>query len=337
MATKDAGNLFVGVDIGGTKCSVILGNDSGRILEKQRFPTRTDLGPGQAVDAIRTAVSVMVDSGPTSAVKSIGISCGGPLDHVDGIIQSPPNLPGWTDIRITETLSREVGIPAFLQNDANACALAEHRFGAGKGSENMVFLTFGTGLGGGIILNGRLYAGTTGMAGEVGHVRLADDGPIGYGKAGSFEGFCSGGGIERYARQTLAGLIAQGIPIGFLSDNLNIDDVTTETIGNAALAGDPVAREILEESGTWLGRGLSIIIDILNPELIIIGSIFARCRAFLQPAAEKVIRAEALPLAAEACRIVPPALGERIGDMAALCTAIDGACNGARSGVDTRS
>ena len=326
--TDDNVDLYVGIDIGGTKCSVILGDKTGRILEKIRFPTKTPLGPEQAIDALLSAVDRMVrreqPSAPLRAPRAIGISCGGPLDHEQGIIQSPPNLPGWDDIHITEPFETRFGIPAYLQNDADACALAEHRFGAGVGCKNMVFLTFGTGLGGGIILNGRLYGGSTGMAGEVGHIRLADDGPVGYGKSGSFEGFCSGGGIAQLAQHVIQDKLSRGIQVSFLSDPSGIEAVTAEIVGNAALAGDIIAREILEKSGHWLGRGLAIIIDMLNPQLIIIGSIFARCRAFLQPAAEEVIRAEALPQAAAVCRIEPPALGESIGDMAALCTAIDG-------------
>lgn len=149
---------------------------------------------------------------PDAEIRSVGISCGGPLDPVRGIIQSPPNLPGWCDVPITEIVRAKTGVPVFLQNDANACALAEWRFGAGRGTQNMVFLTFGTGLGAGIIVNGGILNGASGMAGECGHVRLASDGPVGYGKAGSFEGFCSGGGLARQGREAAEKAILSGRP-----------------------------------------------------------------------------------------------------------------------------
>src|SRR5690606_15592063 len=132
-------------------------------------------------------------------LAAIGISCGGPLDSRRGVILSPPNLPGWDRIPVVEVFQQAFKVPVALQNDANAGALAEWLWGAGRGSHNMIFLTFGTGMGAGLILNGQLYSGTNDLAGEVGHIRLAPDGPVGYGKAGSFEGFCSGGGIKQLA------------------------------------------------------------------------------------------------------------------------------------------
>lgn len=130
-------------------------------------------------------------------ICGIGISCGGPLDAERGIIQTPPNLPLWKDVPICAILEQQFCIPTRLQNDANACALAEWRFGAGRGTKNMMFITFGTGFGAGLILNGQLYSGTNGNAGEIGHIRLAEYGPSGYGKIGSYEGFCSGSGIAQ--------------------------------------------------------------------------------------------------------------------------------------------
>ena len=138
-------------------------------------------------------------------LKRIGISCGGPLDSKKGIIFSPPNLPGWDNVPITRILSDEFGVETALQNDANACALAEWLMGAERGHSNMIFLTFGTGMGAGLILNGRLYSGTNDLGGEVGHIRLAKTGPVGFGKAGSFEGFCSGGGIAQLAKSIVFG------------------------------------------------------------------------------------------------------------------------------------
>ena len=196
---------LLGIDIGGTKCAVIYGVDTDGVLEiadKVRFETtKVD----ETVARILTEVKAMAGRHGLdgSNTKAVGISCGGPLDSRTGVVQSPPNLPGWDNIPIVKLVEEATGIRAALQNDANACALAEWKYGAGRGTRNMVFLTFGTGMGAGLVLDGKLYAGTNDNGGEVGHIRLSDFGPVGYGKAGSFEGFASGSGerssILRYS------------------------------------------------------------------------------------------------------------------------------------------
>ena len=159
--------MKIGVDIGGTKCAVVLGDENG-IAKKIKFQTTT------YTETIQNIIHAIREIGEGDA---IGISCGGPLDAKNGIILSPPNLPGWDEVHITEMLQAEFHIPAYLCNDADACALAEWKFGAGKGTSHMIFLTFGTGMGAGLILNGKLYSGACGMAGEVGHIRMAAHGP----------------------------------------------------------------------------------------------------------------------------------------------------------------
>ena len=231
---------------------------------------------------------------------------------VEGLILSPPNLPRWDKVPLVNMLEKKYNMPAHLQNDANACAYAEWKFGAGKGCSNMILVTMGTGMGAGIILDGRLYSGTNDLAGEVGHIRLEKDGPIGYHKAGSFEGFCSGGGIAQLVKNTkdLTGF-----------KNL-LGLKTAKDIGEASHKGDKFALEIFKIVGHQLGAGLSILIDILNPERIIIGSIFARNEKFILPYAEEVIRKEALEPAYNKCKILPAALGEEIGDYACLSVAL---------------
>lgn len=189
--------MYIGLDIGGTKCAVISADDVGNILTRVAFPTKS---VGETLALFNEEIDRLLESkAENDELKAIGISCGGPLDETKGVILSPPNLPGWDEITIVQDLEARYHVPARLRNDANACALAEWRFGAGRGTENMIFLTFGTGMGAGLILNGRLYSGTNGNAGEVGHMRLENEGPVGYHKKGSFEGFCSGGGIARLA------------------------------------------------------------------------------------------------------------------------------------------
>jgi len=313
---------YLGIDIGGTKCAVIAGTAEMEILKKITFPTLTQKGHEFAINKLLENASEIVEQTGESGLKAIGISCGGPLDSKKGIVQSPPNLPGWDNIPIVKLFSDRFAVPVYLQNDANACALAEWKFGAGKGSENMIFLTFGTGMGGGLIIGGRLYAGTNDLAGEVGHIRLADDGPEAYGKKGSFEGFCSGSGIAIMAKKIAAEKLASGCRISFCRSFEGISKITAKDVADAAFAGDEDAISILKESGEYLGRGLSLLIDILNPQKIVIGSIYARCRKFIEPSCMKIIRREALEPASIECSIVPAALGESVGDYASLCVAM---------------
>lgn len=316
--------ILLGVDIGGTKCAVTLGLSKDGdidIKDKLAFPT-TDVE--DTITHIESSIKEALkrNSLTSKDVSAIGISCGGPLDSSTGVIMSPPNLPGWDNIPIVSILSEKFGVPAAVHNDANACALAEWKFGAGKGCRNMVFMTFGTGLGAGLVLDGKLYTGTNDNAGELGHIRLEEYGPVGYGKSGSFEGFCSGGGIRQLAQSFVKERSQMGIEVSWCPDG-DPDKITAKTVAEAARAGDPLASEILEISARHLGKGLSIVIDILNPELIVIGSIYARNEDIMKPYVEKILSREALPLANKVCRIVPAALGESIGDYAALSVAAD--------------
>ena len=312
----------LGIDIGGTKCAVILGRGikSDRvdeiIADKIAFPTRAERGwRAVMADILAAGDALLQKNGLSNAeIRAAGISCGGPLDSKRGLIQCPPNLPDWDDVPVTKLIGEHFGCPAAVQNDANACAVAEWKFGAGRGLTNMIFLTFGTGMGAGLILNGQLYAGTTDLAGEAGHLRLADDGPEGYGKRGSFEGFCSGGGIKRLGVQMLSDAKAAGRESALFSEA----DLSAKTIAVAAKNGDALAKEIYEESARRLGQGLSILIDLLNHEAIVIGSIYTRDEGLFKEIAEDVIRRECLPGSAAACRLLKAELTENIGDIAAL-------------------
>lgn len=310
--------LLGGIDIGGTKCAVSLGvvdGDRMSIIAKQRFPTPTS--PEKTVtQLVRTLHDLLIPQ--SKSLAAIGISCGGPLDSKHGVILSPPNLPGWHNIPIVEAFTDAFNVPTALQNDANAGALVEWLWGAGKGYNNLIFLTFGTGMGAGLILNGQLYSGTNDMAGEVGHIRLADDGPVGYGKAGSFEGFCSGGGIQRLATTYAESALKAGKPLRFCPTEADLALITTEKV---AKSDDPIVVEIFEKVGQRLGQGLAILIDILNPQRIIIGSIYLRQQQLLYASMRAVLEREALSYALGVCDIVPPAMGEAIGDYAALAVA----------------
>lgn len=315
-------NHLLGIDIGGTKCAVTYGRckeNFVEIVDKLRFDT-TDVH--ETLEHLLSCTDDLMKRHGLSAnnTAAIGISCGGPLDSKRGIILSPPNLPGWDHIEIVKLFQDRFGIPTAIQNDANACALAEWKFGAGIGSQNMIFLTFGTGLGAGLILNGRLYAGTNDNAGEVGHIRLSDYGPVGYGKSGSFEGFCSGGGIRQLAISRAKERLQMGLSVSWCP-NGELEAINARMVADAARAGDELALEVYRESARQLGRGLAFLVDILNPEKIVIGSIYTRCENLMAPYVVQVLEREALPLANAVCRVVPAALGEAIGDYAALSVA----------------
>lgn len=299
--------MFIGIDIGGTKCALTYGDGEGNVQKKLRFET-TDVK--STLDNIIAGARELFSAGDVTAV---GVSCGGPLDEKTGVIMSPPNLPGWDNIQIKRLVEDALGVPCGVRNDANACAMAEFYFGAGRGTQNMVFMTFGTGLGAGIIANGRLVSGANGNAGELGHIRLSEFGPAGYGKCGSFEGFCSGSGLAELGRAFSREAAGSGVTVSWRPE--------PPEMAAAARAGDVYAKKAFDLCGSMLGRGLSIVVDLLNPEKIIIGSVFARCHDLLAPAMEQVLNIEALPAAKNACVICPPELGERIGDVAALAVA----------------
>lgn len=313
---------IIGLDIGGTKCAVLIGSYDGdqvEILQKEVIPTEKNADPYRMIDRmIATAKELLGDRVPAA----IGVSCGGPLDSKRGIIQRPPNLPTWDDVPITRILSEAFGAPAHLQNDANACALAEWKLGAGRGTDNMIFLTFGTGLGAGLILDGRLYTGTNDMAGEVGHVKLREEGPVGYGKVGSFEGFCSGAGLAQLGYAMGLAKYQMGQKPLYFDPEKPLGGATAKTIADAVEQGDETAREVYRACGRYLGVGLSMLVDILNPECIVLGSVFARSRELLWPDCKVVMERETLPMANEVCRVVPAQLSEHLGDYAALITAV---------------
>lgn len=316
--------LYVGIDVGGTKCAVVLGNQDLHIYERIEFATVQERRAIEVIDEMILCCRRLIDKYEQyGRVKGIGISCGGPLDDKKGVILSPPNLPRWQEVPIVEILEREIGIPVFIQNDANACALAEWRYGAGKGSSNMIFLTFGTGLGAGLILDGRLYSGTNGMAGEAGHIRLSEDGPVGYGKAGSFEGYCSGGGIKNLCRVLAKKKMGDETEKISLGDSVySLDKVTAKDVFLHAGNGDAFAQEIVNICAEYLGKGVAVLIDILNPEIIVIGSIFVRGEELLRRKMEEWMEKESLAISKRVCRVLPAELGEALGDVAALSVAV---------------
>lgn len=312
--------MLVGIDIGGTKTAVVLAEHPASILYREEFPTLPHLGPDHAIEKIQRLIEAGLSRHGRPSAFRVGISCGGPLDRVRGVIQSPPNLPTWVDVPIKDILENKFGVSCQVENDANAGAVAEHRYGAGEGCRNLIFLTMGTGFGAGLILNRELYRGSSEMAGEIGHVRLTEVGPIGYGKAGSVEGWASGWGMAQHGAEILRAAQHAG-ESSVLTAMADQRPLTARDIGDAARNGDRIAQKIVRDTGEKLGHVLAMLVDVLNPERIVIGGLALRLGSLLFEPALAVMRQEALAQSAAVCQVMPASLGERIGDISALCVA----------------
>ncbi|MBV9221421.1 MAG: ROK family protein, partial [Methylobacteriaceae bacterium] len=298
---------LLGIDIGGTKTALVAGTLEGRIIEKVQFPSDAGRGPQGMLGDIEGRARAMLDRHPS--IVGIGASVGGPVDAERGLVLGPPNLPGWDAVPLAAFLAERLARPSRIEHDAKACALAEWRYEAGRGARDMVFLTLGTGLGAGIIANGQLVRGAGNLAGEIGHWRIAADGPDIYGKRGSFEGWCSGAGLPALARS-------------LASDRL-VDVHDAADLVARAGAGDPDAQTVIAGAGAALGRGLAFLVDLLAPERIVLGNLARRLGAGFLEAARESLAVEALPALAARCEIVCCALADAIGDMAALSVAAE--------------
>lgn len=315
---------LIGIDIGGTKCAVSLAHvDRGiHILDKYKFPSCAHEGKDRMLLRIMEGVQEILHRNALESadLEAIGVSCGGPLDSKAGRVMSPPNLPGWDNVPLTDLLKERFSVPCFLQNDANACALVEWKLGAGRGSNDLIFLTMGTGMGAGIVSGGRLLTGASDLAGEVGHIRLSEQGPEGYGKAGSFEGWCSGGGIEKFVNAWTKETVSCGKTPEWTKDGY--ETIDARILNEYAQAGNADALQLFGIIGEKLGSALSILVDAFNPEKIVIGSVFARAEKFIRPEMEKALKKEALPLAAKKLAVLPAETKESLGDYAAIMTAL---------------
>jgi glucokinase len=305
---------LIGLDIGGSKIACVEGTHSGEILQRLEIPTVAT----RAFDETLPLLLEMVQQQRTLAreaereIVALSVAVGGPLQIEQGVLLNPPHLPGWHNVRLKQRLAEALSdLPVYIEHDGNAGALAEFHFGAGRsrpGIRHLIFLTFGTGLGAGLIIDGRILHGASDTAGEIGHWRLARQGPPGYGKQGSWEGFASGAGLVQLARQMFPRRWDSQISIRELADTM--------------LSDDPDALSVAAAAGRRMGQGLALLIDALNPQLIVLGSLAVLLGDRVLGPARQVVAREALPQAAAACQIVPAALGARIGDVGALMAAL---------------
>ncbi|MEO6725363.1 MAG: ROK family protein [Blastocatellia bacterium] len=256
---------ILGFDIGGTKTAIVEGTHDAAILQREEILTEASRPFAETFPRVVATAKQIIENANVAGrvITAISVSIGGPLKIREGLLIDPPHLPGWHGVNLKEVLQREFPhLPVFIEHDGNAGAVAEFYFGAGKGRvglRHLIFLTFGTGLGAGIIVNGQLLHGATDTAGEVGHLRLAWSGPVGFGKAGSWEGFASGQGLVELAAQMFPHRWQQSTPIS--------------EVVEAMMADDEDALAIAAEAGMWMGRGIALLVDTLNPQMIVLGSL----------------------------------------------------------------
>lgn len=302
-------SLHAGIDIGGTFIKYGVLDDAGTILTKRSVPTQSELGLDVVISRLRTILLELREAQPTISTWGVGVP--GVVDPSSRRVQCPPNLPGWNSVPLGDILSNVVGQPVVVENDANAAALAEYGYGAGRGHQDMLYVTLGTGVGGGVILNGRLHTGPYGDAGEIGHIIIrADIKPTetersrGRGfRAGVLEEFVGRAGILHTLQQT--GL-ASTIPSE--TDGVDIVD-----LARAANNGHPVARDVLQQTATWLGLGLASAMAVLGIRVVIVGGGISAAGEPLFSPLIQTIRERAIPTIAASFSVIPAAFGQDAG------------------------
>ncbi|KAA3614650.1 MAG: ROK family protein [Calditrichaeota bacterium] len=305
---------LIGIDVGGTKTAVVEGNFKGEILQRFEIPTEAN----RPFHATFPKIKDLIDNIAKKAVsknreiKALSVSIGGPLRIDEGFIIDPPHLPGWHQLALKQILQNTFPEwPVYIEHDGNAGALAEYYFGAGKRVPklaHLIFLTFGTGLGGGFIINGKILHGASDTAGEIGHWRLAENGPVGFGKAGSWEGFAAGKGLVNLASELYPNRWNQSTPI--------------REIVEAILQKNTEGLKLAQVAGEWMGKGIALLIDALNPQMIVLGSLGVVLGEIILQPIRDTCEKECLPQAYRACEIVPASLGKKIGDVASIMAAI---------------
>ncbi|RJP74286.1 MAG: ROK family protein [Candidatus Abyssobacteria bacterium SURF_17] len=315
--------FILALDIGGTKLAAALFDSHLNLLARSRMPTHAHKGPDAVFERlIQLAETVSARAGiDLHRVRCIGVGCGGPLDTETGLIYSPPNLPGWDAYPLKETLEARFSTPAFVDNDANAAAMAEHRFGAGRNRKNIFYITVSTGIGAGLILDGKIYRGANYSAGEFGHIVLEPNGPrCNCGGRGCLEALASGTAIAKRAREEI-----KNAPTSLLAKSFanKTHSLTAKDVVAAARQGDTLSAQILREAAHYIGLGITSAIHLLNPEIVIIGGGLTRAGKLLFDPIRTTVAERAQHYIAHFVRIVPAKLGTRVGIYGALAVALD--------------
>ncbi|MDD5082040.1 MAG: ROK family protein [Dehalococcoidales bacterium] len=312
---------ILAVDLGGTKIMVALVSSSGQVIARERTPTPAGQGPVAVIDRLVSTLERLLaeKNMDVAQLHSISMAVAGAIDSIRGLVTLSPNLPGWRDVPLRDMVAARLGIRTFLINDASAAALGEHQFGAGRGVRDVVLLTVGTGIGGGIIIDGRLYPGASGAAGEMGHMTIDINGPkCPCGNTGCLEMLASGTAIAREAIRCAE----RGQPTSLTKMvSGKLAEITAEKVYAAAREGDSVAIRVINTAATYLGVGLVNLVNIFNPEMIIIGGGVAKMGGLLLEPARQVVRDRAFVLPARVAKIVPAQLDDEAGVLGAAAFA----------------
>ena len=294
--------LILGWDVGGTKSAAIVASRDGEILSRVQWPSLAERGWEAMLSDFTDHARRLLEKFP--GIAGMGVSIGGPLNPLTGVILSPPHLPKWDRVPLVEILQRRFALPVVAEHDAAACLLAEWLWGSARGTTHAVYVTCGTGCGAGILVDGRILRGPRGESPEVGHIRLAPDGPMMFGKAGCTESFCSGEGIAKLAAWMFPERFGAPVP--------------TRRLVELSAGGDDDARAVLVASARRTGQLCALLADTFSPQIIALGSL---ARYFGPWWVEEVVAAfgaEALPANSTHTRIVPAELGQTLQDLSAI-------------------
>ena len=300
----------IGIDVGGTNVKIALVNDKGNILYSNSVPTRAEMGYEYTVNNIKQAIRDLITETGVTNIDGIGFDFPGQIDYKNGIVRLAPNIPGWVNIPIAKIIEDEFKIPTRIDNDVHCAALGELKFGAGQDCENFICMTVGTGIGSGIVINGKLVRGASNAAGELGHIKLQmHEGPLcGCGDYGCLEAFASGPSIVAMAEEYISG----GKSTKF-REMASGGEITPYIVAEAAKLGDPVAKRIFTKVGEYIGFGLASVVNLLNPEKIIIGGGVADAGDILIEPIKDTIKKRAMVVAGSAVEIVPAKLANTAG------------------------
>ena len=301
----------IGIDVGGTNVKIALVNEQGSIIYSNSIPTRAEMGYEYTINNMKEAIKDLLKETKTETkdIEGMGFGFPGQIDCQRGIVRLAPNIPGWVDVPIAEIMEKEFGIPTRVDNDVRCAALGELNFGAGLGCENLICITVGTGIGSGIIINGKLVRGASNAAGEIGHIKLdIQGGPLcGCGDRGCLEAFASGPSIVAMAEEYIKG--GKSTKYRELAN----PDITPYVVSEAAKLGDPVAKRIFTIMGEYIGIGLASVVNLLNPEKIIIGGGVAAAGDILMNPIKETLVKRAMPISGAAVQVVPAQLGNTAG------------------------
>lgn len=319
--------LFGGIDLGGTRVRAVLSDGDGRFLDRQEVRTLAEEGQDAVIERIASLAESVF--GRAQGVRAVGVGAPGPINARTGTVTNPPNLPGWVNVPLGDLLQQRLGIPTFLGNDGNAAAVGELTYGAGRGAEDLIYITVSTGVGGGIVTGGKLVDGFNGAGGEIGHMVLYPDGEVcSCGHRGHLEAYASGPAIARQAVEAVAAGEPSIIPR--LAEG-NPNGITARIVAQAAAEGDVLGVRLLRLAGERLGHAAVTLIHLLNPQLIIVGGGVSAAGGLLLDPMRVVVSQGLMPVFHEGLRIVPSELGADVGLYGAVAVAVRGVSTGGQT------